>query len=309
MIEWSGVNVPPPLSSTVYEPMTLTVHELFRSPLIACAESRCSAPPDGWGAERCDDITTLLLTRTGVYARRARGRDTIADAGMALLYRAAEPYRIGHPAARGAGDRCTILRPGDALLDALFGATPCADTAARLGPGAQLLHAAALARWRAPAERDDLAGEEAALALLERARRDFGPTGAEGASPAARRVVARVQARLAAAPEADVGLTDLAGEAGVSPFHLCRLFRRETGLTIQRYRLRLRLATALERLAEGEANLARLALDLGFSHHSHLTAAFRRHFGAPPGVVRERLRAARLRRLGTFLTAPPTAPR
>jgi AraC-like DNA-binding protein len=36
--------------------------------------------------------------------------------------------------------------------------------------------------------------------------------------------------------------------------------------------------------------LAGLALDLGFSHHSHLTSTFTRHFGVPPGQARRLLR-------------------
>lgn len=43
-------------------------------------------------------------------------------------------------------------------------------------------------------------------------------------------------------------------------------------------------------LAADEDGLAGLALDLGFSHHSHLTSTFTRHFGVPPGQARRLLR-------------------
>ena len=74
-----------------------------------------------------------------------------------------------------------------------------------------------------------------------------------------------------------------------SVFHLCRSFRRATGLTLHDYRDEVRLRLALERLEGGERDLSRLALDLGYSSHSHFTAAFRRSFGAPPSSMRKLL--------------------
>jgi AraC-like DNA-binding protein len=42
------------------------------------------------------------------------------------------------------------------------------------------------------------------------------------------------------------------------------------------------------RLSGGESDIARLAVDLGFSNHSHLTTSFRREFGFTPSKWRER---------------------
>jgi AraC-like DNA-binding protein len=67
-------------------------------------------------------------------------------------------------------------------------------------------------------------------------------------------------------------------------------WRAATGETIARTLLRVRLALALERLGDGEDDLARLAVDLGFAHHSHFTARFRAAYGVPPSVARRRLR-------------------
>jgi AraC family transcriptional regulator len=89
-----------------------------------------------------------------------------------------------------------------------------------------------------------------------------------------------------------------------SPFHLARQFRSITGETIARYLLRLRLAIALERLAEGEDDLMRLACELGFAHHSHFSARFRDVFGLTPSAARE-LSARRLR--GVTAAQAPTA--
>jgi AraC-like DNA-binding protein len=88
-----------------------------------------------------------------------------------------------------------------------------------------------------------------------------------------------------------------------SPYHLARQFRSITGASVSEYLLRLRLALASERLAEGADDLAALATDLGFANHSHFSARFRSVFGMPPGAVRRALTAGDLRELRTFLTA------
>jgi len=97
------------------------------------------------------------------------------------------------------------------------------------------------------------------------------------------------------APRATSRLTlgRIADAVGCSVFHLCRSFRRATGLTLHAYREHVRLRLALERIGSGERDLSRLALDLGYSSHSHFTAGFRRAFGAPPSAARKLLIAGR----------------
>lgn len=98
-----------------------------------------------------------------------------------------------------------------------------------------------------------------------------------------------VQRALMAAPSAQHRIPDVAAELGVSPFHLSRVFRTETGTTVHQYLLRIRMQEALSRL-HNEPRLSRLAHDLGFSSHSHFTETFRRHFGESPAQVRAALR-------------------
>jgi AraC-like DNA-binding protein len=86
-------------------------------------------------------------------------------------------------------------------------------------------------------------------------------------------------------------LSEIAAALHVSPFHLCHTFRRVTGVTLHAYRNQLRLRTALEQLESGGADLTRLALDLGYSSHSHFTSSFRSLFGVPPSAVRHVVRA------------------
>jgi AraC-like DNA-binding protein len=83
-----------------------------------------------------------------------------------------------------------------------------------------------------------------------------------------------------------ITLDDVARAVYASPFHLARVFQQQTGTPVHRYLTRLRLRASLERLAEGANNLTALALELGFSSHSHFAGAFRREFGRTPSEVR-----------------------
>jgi transcriptional regulator GlxA family with amidase domain len=79
---------------------------------------------------------------------------------------------------------------------------------------------------------------------------------------------------------------ELATSIHVSPYHLTRVFRRRTGFGLHEYLDQLRLRAALQRILDGQHDLAGLAADLGFSSHSHLSASFRRAFGVPPSGAR-----------------------
>lgn len=86
-------------------------------------------------------------------------------------------------------------------------------------------------------------------------------------------------------------LHDVADVAGCSAFHLAHLFRRYLGQSLHGYRQRLRMVSALQRLEEGEADLAALAHDLGYCSQSHLGAVFRREVGVTLAQARSALRA------------------
>jgi AraC-like DNA-binding protein len=106
---------------------------------------------------------------------------------------------------------------------------------------------------------------------------------------ARRRVVDTAREALAVDPT--LGLVDVARVAAVSPHHLSRTFHSETGETVSRYRNRIRVRLALERLAEGERRLARLAAELGFSDQAHLARVVRSEVGRTPSSLRAALAA------------------
>lgn len=80
-------------------------------------------------------------------------------------------------------------------------------------------------------------------------------------------------------------LEDVAKAVALSPFTASRVFHRETGLPLRAYARRLRLRTALARIADRHA-LSQIALELGFFDHAHFTKTFRAEFGFTPSEWR-----------------------
>jgi len=106
--------------------------------------------------------------------------------------------------------------------------------------------------------------------------------------------VEAVKAYLASRLFERLTLDNIASAVHTSPFHLVRVFRQRTGVPIHRYLTRLRLRASLERLSDGAKDLAALALDLGFSSHSHFSDTFRREFNRSPSEVRRNISTRRL---------------
>src|SRR5262249_49927670 len=94
--------------------------------------------------------------------------------------------------------------------------------------------------------------------------------------------VALARSYLEAHLKDNVHLDELARLTNLSPFHLLRVFQRETGLPPHAYLTQLRVGRAKILLAAG-LPLLRVAQDSGFSDQSHLTRHFKRLVGVTPG--------------------------
>ena len=187
---------------------------------------------------------------------------------------------------------------------------PAAPVQAPIGPRADLVHRR-LVHALGQGCLTPLAVEETALELARHAMAALARV-AESPAPRRdptagrhRRIVTRAQEVLALRCMERLPLADLATVVGCSPYHLCRVFRREVGVPLHRYQRWLRLSRAVERIAGGERDLTALALDLGFSDHSHFTGAFRQELGFPPSALRRPETRQTLRELGKKLQAVP----
>jgi len=139
---------------------------------------------------------------------------------------------------------------------------------------------------------DSLRIEEAAIAVARRAvgasycwRRTQARDDRAGNHRASVQRVERVLRRIARDYARPLSLGELAEEAEVSVYHLCRMFRAATGSSIHRYLLQQRLRAALV-LMRGERSLTRVALESGFASHAHFSTAFRAVFGITPRQFR-----------------------
>jgi AraC-like DNA-binding protein len=79
-----------------------------------------------------------------------------------------------------------------------------------------------------------------------------------------------------------VSLSELAARVALSPYHLLRAFRAETGLPPHAYLDNVRIRRA-ERLIAAGRPLAEVSAETGFSSQSHLTRRFRQIIGVTPG--------------------------
>jgi AraC-like DNA-binding protein len=154
----------------------------------------------------------------------------------------------------------------------------------------------------------DLCADELLLTLLAKVVALAQPPGrAPQSRPDTRRahraLAAAVQTVLAGRFTERLPLAELSRVVHSSPYHLCRVFQQQLGLPIYRYRNRLRLRAALERLAGGERDTTALALDLGYSSRGHFSDSFRREFGLAPRTFRRYATTRRLRELSKILGA------
>jgi AraC-like DNA-binding protein len=131
---------------------------------------------------------------------------------------------------------------------------------------------------------EPLEAESLALTLVQRA---LGPrtTHAAGATLGRQRLVDRAKIVLASDLARRWTLSEIAAEVRGSPVYLTQVFQQVEGVPLYRYHLRLRLARALDLLAQYD-DLTALSLDLGFSSHSHFSAAFREAYGRSPSEFR-----------------------
>ena len=122
----------------------------------------------------------------------------------------------------------------------------------------------------------ELEAESSLLHLSELLIRRAAEARPAGAAPAAKRqAVLRVKELLVDRAHENVSLSELAAEAGLSRFHLNRLFRRQVGMPPHAFQVQARVSRAKRLLGSGTP-IAEAAALAGFSDQSHLTRCFRR---------------------------------
>ena len=250
--------------------------EVVARPGYAVSVVECADDHTGWSPAEVSPAYRMVLVRRGRFRRRAGGVVADADRTVAYLAKPGDEECFAHPAG---GDTCTAVSFGVELWSRLAGDRPVRP-AVYVDGALELAHRRAVASAADP----DYALAEELLVLVRRA-----VTRATGSTRDDRELVARAREAIGSDEPAAAGLFPLAEALGVSPYRLSRAFPRELGVSVTRYRNRVRVGRALERLEAGERQLAVLAADLGFADQAHLTRTVREHTGTTPGVMRRLL--------------------
>ncbi|MBI5765099.1 MAG: helix-turn-helix transcriptional regulator [Planctomycetes bacterium] len=281
---------------------TSVSERVFESDLITIGRFRCPSDHRAWTEENCiGDHPLIVFPRVPVRIRQSGRHEVVADANCVMYYNTQHMYRRGLLHERG--DHCEWFRIDEGIL---------ADMVAAYRP-------AVADRPEAPFEFAN-GPSDATTYLMQRRVFEYALS-AENPSPlliqetmlnVVRRIIAMAfetrgrrmarnrrhatasdhrdraeaaKAYLALHVSDTIRLSDVAQAVHCSPFHLCRLFRQETGMTLHQYQSQLRLRSALESLSGHRQDLTALAFGLGYSSHSHFTAAFSRSFQCPPSQI------------------------
>ncbi|MBI3246742.1 MAG: helix-turn-helix transcriptional regulator [Deltaproteobacteria bacterium] len=85
----------------------------------------------------------------------------------------------------------------------------------------------------------------------------------------------------------ELSLVTLAAVGETSPAHFARLFKHTTGHTPHQYVIMCRMDQAKQLLAETDASLSEVGLQVGCADQSHFTALFRKHVSMTPKAYRD----------------------
>jgi AraC family transcriptional regulator len=271
-------------------PPEFAVDYLLKSPAITIRDVYCQGTCREQSPEECASSTELVFPYRGVYVRHLGSDQAVAEANQVLFFNAGESYRVSHPIA--GGDACLSLAITESLLhemaptESLRERTRLAFRRQRLRIDARTQALVALLRHSLRENiAEPLEAESLALTLVQRA---LGPrtTHAASATVGRQRLVDRIKLVLTSDLARRWTLADIAAEVRGSAVYLTQVFQQVEGMPLYRYQLRLRLARALDLLGSYE-DLTSLSLELGFSSHSHFSAAFREVYGRSPSEFKQ----------------------
>jgi AraC family transcriptional regulator len=266
-----------------------SAESLMHSSTVTVRDIYCQGSCRHQSAEEFACATELVFPYRGVYMRHLGQDQAVAEANQVLFFNATEGYRISHPVS--GGDASLSLAISEPLLHELAPSSFLRDGATlafrqqRLRIDARTQSLVALLRHSLRQNiAEPLEAESVALTLVQRA---LGPrtTHSAGASVGLQKLVDRAKLVLASDLARRWTLAEIATDVRCSPVYLTQVFQKVEGMPLYRYQLRLRLARALDLLAQYD-DLTILGLNLGFSSHSHFSAAFRTAYGCSPSEFR-----------------------
>jgi AraC-like DNA-binding protein len=248
--------------------------------------TRChQVPPAVVQPFQSDDYAHLHVVRRGCFHVRGSRVDALADPATAVFLMPYEHVETDHPQG---DDADTVIAVSAHLLARIGNQSDALPAAVPVPASAFVLHEDLLSTIRG--NDDVMRAEELAIIIFARLLAMSEPSRVTGTAPRRTREQRIVDdARMALIGDPTISsVVQLGKMVGCSPNHLSRLFSAHTGKGVASYRMSLRIRAALSRISGGESDLARLAQDLGFSDHAHLSRTVRKHLGTTPSTLRAR---------------------
>ena len=247
-------------------------------------DGKCTPTGEEWSAD-----THLVFPYRGLFIRHVGRDQAVAEANQVLFFNGAETYRVSHPIP--GGDACLDVRFDEEVLRELAppslvrqpSTTAFKPMRLRIDQRAQAM-VASLRHGLGHGVADGLEGENLALSLARQAL-GSGAAHVPGGGAGRQRLADRVKLVLASDLNRRWTLGEIARAVGHSAVYLTQVFQEVEGLPLYRYHLRLRLARALHLIPQYD-DLTSLALDLGFSSHSHFTSMFSHVYGRAPSAFK-----------------------
>ena len=251
---------------------------VFESSSVVIVDVSCRPGPQPPSDIEVEPAFAIGFPRRGVYVHETPTGSLVADPTVALFRSEGEEKTTRHPTVEG--DANTEIQFPASIVESLLDrhgrfrrrSVPIADWLA-------IKHHRLLATAKSDSA-TPLEIEEEALNLLRLAH--SAPPQPASSHP----LVGNTREQIAVSYREDINLATIAQRVGSSPFHLSRIFRQATGTSMSAYRSTLRIRHVLNGLADGAADLSRLAVEAGFYDHAHMTKAFRRRVGSVPSVLR-----------------------
>ena len=274
----------------------MSARTILRSGPVSVIDYRCTAGPHDAPYAELHHNHSVSYVRQGSFGCRALGHSYELVAGSLLIGHPGDEYLCTHEH-HGCGDECLSFHFTPEVADTLgdrAGARGSVWRAGSVPPLAELMVLGELAQAAAEG-RSDAGPDELGLLLASRfvelttgrARRSLPP------SPQDRRRAVNAALWLDEYSHQRIDLDRTARQAGLSPFHFLRLFRKTLGVTPHQYLVRSRLRRAARLLTDPARSVTHVALDVGFADLSNFVRTFRRAAGVSPGSFRAAARNQR----------------
>lgn len=270
--------------------VVLTAVTLAARPEFSVSQWTCRGHEPGWSEPECPSGARLVLVRSGHFQRRGAKGSVDLDSTVGYLGEPGETEEFAHP---HGGDTCTSVQLSPQSWDQLAGEPGRVRRAAvYVDARLELAHRRLLVTGRNDTDYRVAEDLVRLVASVLRVATDRPIPASDTPSPADRRLVERARAAIHDAHPCADGLFPLAALLGASPYRVSRAFTAELGVSVTRYRNRVRIGRALERLERGESTLAEIAAGLGFADQAHFGRTLRQHTGRTPTEVRRELQRA-----------------